>query len=110
MNRMQEWLRRAAKELGLRVHIGHQVSLSAGSTLVAQAYFPDLSNPLGILVFEWSDAVDANAREQLRAMGMGMSTFGETGAEEQFDIDSYREMFSEWGWTGPQERKPRWMA
>jgi hypothetical protein len=107
---MQEWLSRAAKELGLRVHIGHQVALSDGTTLVAQAYFPDLSNPLGILVFEWSDAVDGSARGQLRAMGMGISTFGDPGPEERFDIDSYKEMFAEWGWTGPQDRKPPWMA
>ena len=106
---MQEWLSRAAKELNLRIEVGREVKLSDGRTLTAQVYFPDLSNPGGILVFDWADDVDKKARRELDAKGIGASTFGEPGPKEHFDIDRYREMFSEWGWTGPAKQKPSWM-
>lgn len=109
MNRMQEWLSRAADELGLRIEIGYKIKLSDGRTLVSQAYFPDLSNPQGILIFDWPDAVDASARRELKGMGLGATIFGEPSPKEEFDVGSYKEMFSEWGWTGRPGEKPSWM-
>ena len=109
MNKMQEWLFRASNELGLRAEFNYLVKLGDGSTLTARAYFPHLSNSKGVLIFDWSDKVDASARQELESMGMGMTTFGEPGPNEEFDIGSYIQMFAEWGWTGPEAQKPRWI-
>ena len=109
MNKMQEWLYRASHELGLRVEVDYVVKLADGRSLVAKAYFPHLSNPGGILVFDWSDTVDASARRELAATGIGTSTFGAPSPDEKFDIESYRLMFAEWGWTGPNDEKPPWI-
>lgn len=106
---MQEWLSRAARELDLKVEFDHEVTLPDGRTLVAQAYFPDLGAPRGIAVFEWSDNVDAEARRSLEAMQIGESTFGAPGPNAAFDIDNYKVMFCDWGWTGPDTKKPSWM-
>jgi len=105
---MQEWLARAASELGLRVTIGHTVTLFDGTELVSEALFPDLSNPLGILVFQ--ETPDANARQELVQRGLGISTFSAPLPDQEFDLDSYAGMFAEWGWTGPEELKPAWMS
>lgn len=69
-----------------------------------------LSNPRGILIFDWADEVDAHARRALETMGIGVSTFGEPGSEEKFEIEGYKEMFIDWGWTGPDDEKPQWFA
>lgn len=109
MNRMQEWLARAAKELGLRVEIGRIVILASGRPVVSQALFPDLSCPLGNLVFRSDETPDASTRRELSERGFGISTFSEPRAEGVFDLDSYAEMFAEWGWTGNAAAKPTWM-
>jgi hypothetical protein len=85
------------------------VKLTDGRTLVADAYFPDLSNRSGILIFEWANEPDAAARRELDAMGIGVSIFGAPAQHEEFDVKGYEEMFSEWGWTGRDEAKPPWM-
>jgi hypothetical protein len=109
MNRMQEWLARAATELGLRVQIPHIVKLSHGDTLTAEALFPELGNQKGMLVFSSADKLDTNARRDLLAQGFGISSFSEPLKNEVFDIAHYAEMFAEWGWGADPEKRPGWM-
>jgi hypothetical protein len=108
-NQMQQWLARAAEELGVRALIGYVVTLSDGRQLLSQALFPDFGSALGTLVFRSQDEIDAGIRYQLLAMGFGMSTFSEPLQNEEFDIDSYREMLSEWGWTSEGRKRPDWL-
>src|SRR5262245_34790188 len=103
---MQERLTRAAKELGVRVLLRYVVNLSDGRKLIAQALFPEFGTAFGTLVFRYEDAVDAAARRDLVAQGYGMSTFSESLPNEEFDLDSYREMLMEWGWTSEEAHKP----
>ena len=109
MNRMQEWLVRAASELCVRIELEYVVPLFDGGTLKTQARFPDLGNELGTLVFSSRDSVDVAAKRAALAQGYGISTFAEPGSNEQFDRDSYAEMFAEWGWIGAEGEKPDWM-
>lgn len=109
MNRMQEWLARAAEDLGVCMLISYVVTLSDGRKLTSQALFPDFGNTFGTLVFQSQDAIDASARRDLMTQGYGISTFSEPLPNEEFDIDNYREMFSEWGWTSAEAKKPEWM-
>lgn len=109
MNRMQEYLVRAADELGIRVEVAYPIILSDGRKLISQARFPDLGNASGTLVFCSSDNVDVNARRELKAHGCGISTFSEPLPNEVFDAGNYAEMFAEWGWTGELTSKPSWI-
>jgi hypothetical protein len=106
---MQQFLARAAEELGVRVLIGYTVTLSDGRRLLSQALFPDFGSALGTLVFRSQDEIDAGVRHQLMALGFGISTFPEPGPNEVFDIDSYKEMLSEWGWTSEGRNRPDWL-
>jgi cobalamin biosynthesis protein CobT len=109
MNGMQEWLARAAEELGVRVEVGYAMTLANGRELTSQALFPALGNRLGTLVFSSRDAIDSEARRALASLGYSISSFGEPLPAEAFDIDGYAEMFAEWGWAGKEENKPIWM-
>lgn len=110
MNLMQEWLARAAEELAIRVVIGYAVTLSDGRRLTSQALFPDFGSPFGTLVFRFQDLPNEAARRELVAQGYGMSTFSEPLPHEDFDVDSYAEMFSEWGWTSAEAKRPAWLV
>ena len=110
MNRMQEWLARAAQELGVRIFSAYVAVLSNGKQIPTQALFPDLGGTFGTLVFDSTDVLDPEARRDLVAQGYSISTFSEPLPTEEFDLESYTEMFSEWGWTSNAMQKPAWMS
>ena len=110
MNRMQKWLVQAAQELGLRVVSPYVAVVSNGTQIPAQALFPDLGGAFGTLVFESADVLDAEAIRDVVAQGYSISTFSEPLPKEEFDLESYAEMFSEWGWTSNGMQKPSWMS
>lgn len=110
MSPLQEYLHRAAAELGLRIEIGHAVTLSDGRNLVSQVRFPDLGNSSGTLVFAVEDLVDRSAREELKKRDYAISTMsGAIPKTMVFDIESLKETFSDWGWVGDSSRTPNWM-
>lgn len=109
MSRMHTWLAKAASDLGLRVQVGFNVRLSCGKTIQTQAVFPDLGGESGTLVFTFQQELGSEERQELKSMGFALSTFSEPGEGEQFDLQSYAEMFRAWGWTGSLGEKPRFM-
>jgi len=109
MNRMQQWLARAAEELGVRIVVEYVVHLPDGMAFPVRALFPDLGGALGTLVLDSADTLDASTRRALTDQGFSMSTFSEPLPNEEFDIGSYAEMFAEWGWTSAGRPKPTWM-
>lgn len=109
MSRTQEWLARVAEELGVRIAMGYVAVLSDGTRLPSQGLFPDFGGVFGTLVFDSADVIDAAARRELVAQGYAISTFSEPLQNEEFDVDSYAEMLSEWGWTSNEKQKPSWM-
>ena len=110
MNKMQEHLKMAADQLGLRVIIGPIIKFKSGKKIAFEAYFPDLSNKRGIYVVQFSDAykLDKFDRDELLKSGVGLSTFDCPEENEEFCVESYVEMFREWGWSGNVSDKPEW--
>lgn len=107
MNRMQEWLVRAAEELGVRIFVGYSAKLPDGNSIQTQALFPDLGGPLGTIVI--SEETDASILRHWVRQGFAYSIFSEPLPNEKFDLDNYSEMFSEWGWSSDEGSKPAWM-
>ena len=110
LNRIQEWLARAAAELGVRIVVGYVARLSDETAFPMQALFPDLGGALGMIVLDSADSCDAVTRRRLVAQGFSISTFSEPLANEEFDVGGYAEMFAEWGWTSDDLEKPDWMS
>jgi hypothetical protein len=109
MSRLREYLLRAADGLGLRVETEHTITLPSGTRLEAEAFFPDLGTPAGMAVIR-SDLVGSETiAELLFEMRYPASFIGEPSPAEKFDIDSYAEMFTEWGWCGTTATRPPWM-
>ena len=109
MNRMQEWLVRAAQELGVRVVVAYVAVLTNEKQILTQALFPDLGGAFGTLVFDSTDVLEPENRRGLLAQGYAISAFSEPLPKQEFEVESYAEMFSEWGWTSNAMQKPTWM-
>jgi hypothetical protein len=110
MNRMQEFLARAAQELGVRVFLAYVAVLSNGRQIPTQALFSDLGGTFGTIVFDSTDVPDLESERDLVAQGYSISTYLQPPPTEEFDLESYAEMFSEWGWTSNEMQKPAWMS
>ena len=110
MNRMQEWLARAAKGIGVSLIVGYVARRPDGTSCQTQALVPDLGGTLATIVLDSESQSDALIRRHLFEQGFSVSTFAEPLPNEEFDLDDYAEMFSEWGWAGDQTLKPEWMS
>lgn len=109
MSKLREQMVRAAETLDLRVETDHSITLASGTRLEADAFFPDLGTQAGMAVLR-SDLVGWETIEEvLFEMRYPAAFIAEPSAAEEFDIDSYVAMFSEWGWSGMPESCPAWM-
>jgi hypothetical protein len=108
MKKLAEWLWRACAELSLRVELSFKFTLPNGLEVTAVARIYNLGAANGMLVFASYDEI-RNITKELLAAGYGFSVLDEPSTREEFDLDSFKEMFIDWGWSGELGRKPAWM-
>jgi hypothetical protein len=61
-----------------------------------------------MLLFRTYDEVRDSA-QALLDMGYGYSVIDEPLPDEEFYLESFQEMFRDWGWSGKSGGKPAWM-
>lgn len=91
------------KELGVQVIAPYNITVD-GSQITFTAYFPCFGGHCGMVTDpDWS--VIKPHTDALSAAGFRYSCVSfERGA----DLESLREVLTDWGWTGPPEDKPEW--
>jgi hypothetical protein len=108
MSKRTDWLVETSKRLGVLIDIPYWVTLRDGTRLEAIARIQEIGGIKGMLIFGPS----ANIREQLKqliAEGYGCATLDEPAANENFDIETAKEMLRDWSWCGDPTKKPGWM-
>lgn len=108
MKLLTEWLWRACAELGLRVELGYKLALQDVPDLIAIARIQDLGAANGMLIFGSYDEI-RQAVPRLLDAGYGFSVLDEPANHEEFDIQTFMDLFADWGWSGELGRKPSWM-
>lgn len=94
MSKLTDWLLQACNILGLHVDIGFSITLSDGYKLQAVARIHDIGAVNGMLV-----VLNYNGHlDELIQLGYGYAVLEEPMENEVFDLESYREMFKDWGW------------
>jgi len=109
MTTLQERLARACDELGLHIDLDFVASLPSGRQVLALVRIADLGGTNGILIVRSFDEVRALS-DELLAAGYGYSVLSEPNRDEEFDLESFVEMFSEWGWAGGERARPTWLV
>lgn len=109
MSRLQDFLRRACRELGLIIVTPFSLYLRDGVRIDAIALLPQLGAQKGMIVL--GDVSDlSELASDIVSMGYGYSIMGEPAPSEEFDLESFRDVFLDWGWVAvPGQEKPRWM-
>jgi hypothetical protein len=108
VNRLPQWLWRACAELGLRAELDFTLQLAAVPLLTAIARVSNLGAPKGMLIFGDGEHIRP-FETRLLSEGYGFSVLEEPPADEKFDVEVFRVMFRDWGWTGELSAKPDWM-
>jgi hypothetical protein len=108
MIRLQADLQRAARELGLRIVTQCVLDLRPGRQIQAVAILPQLGAPEGMVIFEHFEEL-AGLGHELTEAGFGYCVLSDPLPSEAFDLNSFIEMFSDWGWAATGETRPDWM-
>jgi hypothetical protein len=105
---LAESLSRACSELGLKIELDFVLQVAAGVSLTTIARIPELGARQGMLIFTSFDEVEPFT-ERLAELGYGFSVLSERRRDEPFDLESKKEMFRDWGWSGARRERPKWM-
>jgi len=108
MKKLLSWLVQACDELGLDVDREFTVTLDGKYVIHAVVRVRDLGAENGMLVVSDYDEVKAHLAEITKA-GYGFSVLDEPSALEEYDLDTYAQMFRDWGWSGVETQRPLWM-
>ena len=108
MTNLQTFLHRACQELGLTILVPFLLTVRDGIQIKAQALLPQLGAAKGMIIVNRYDDLRGMAQD-LQRIGYGYSVLDEPLPAEEFDLESYAELFSDWGWGNVNERKPDWM-
>lgn len=104
------WLFRACNELGLSVDFGYVLRVGdEGRELHPLARVIGLGAPNGMLLFSSAMELQGGVSEEILHADYGYSVVDEPRPDEQFDLESFQEMFSDWGWCGDKSKRPDWV-
>lgn len=106
MTRLEDWLSRACNALGLQADIPFVANIENEHGVRAVARIHNLGANNGMLVVRSYEDVRPHAKELAKA-GYGYSVLDEPRSDEAFDLDTFKEMFLDWGWMGPETERPR---
>jgi hypothetical protein len=109
MSKLVDWILRASKELGLFAEAHFALTASSGEPLKSIVRIYNVGARNGMLVFPCYEEIQGHERE-LVAAGYAYSVMDEPRAAEEFNLESFKEMFIDWGWTGDVAAMPTWMV
>lgn len=98
MTRQEIYLKRACDEVGLTVDLGFDVACPDGHAIRSVARIRDIGDDNGMLIFNHAKEMWAY-RECLTTLGYGYTAYDEPGEDSVFDLESYKELFRDWGWN-----------
>lgn len=108
MNRLANEISQACDALGLCADIGFSLVFSNGHEIQAIARIRYVGAENGMLVVSNYDEVK-NYADEICQKKYGFSVLDEPLDNEMLDLDSYMDMFRDWGWCADMAQKPNWM-
>jgi hypothetical protein len=93
---LQERLKSACAAFGLQAAIPAEIGLPSGKRIDAKALIHGLGGAAGMIIVTSFDQIE-DALKELQQQGYGFSVLSEPNDKQTFDIESYREMFEDWG-------------
>jgi len=98
-------IERACAELGLEIIAPFDLEIDENLTIHFAALLPQLGGEKGMLVAAKYD------EEKFQRIGpeYGYSCFDVHNETGRYNVESFKETFSDWGWNSTETEKPDWM-
>lgn len=94
----------ACAALGLRLDLEFVITID-GVEIKTVALIHEIGGPNGMLVLT---SYDREYADKLVELGYGYSVMSEQSENTVFDLDSWIEVFNDWGWSGEEGKEPSW--
>ncbi|NOT14540.1 MAG: hypothetical protein HOP21_02965 [Methylotenera sp.] len=95
MTKLQHELLMACSSLSLEIILDYKLELPLSKAVLSVAFIPNLGDVNGILIFT---KYDPTITKELIENGYAYSVLEELSLESVYDLDSYIEMFKDWGY------------
>jgi hypothetical protein len=99
--------RRVSDDLALDIATPFEAVLLDGTKLSVSAFVRNFGPPRGMLIAAEQDQLKGCEKKIIES-GFGYST-NLGNAPEQYDRASMIDVLNDWGWSGPEERRPAWV-
>lgn len=104
---IQFW-KRAARDLQIEIETPFRLALPGGANLYASALVKDFGPRRGMVVDADYSIISPHI-PALKEQGFGYcGNLG--GAPDTYDRAGMIEVLADWGWSGPSDKKPIWLA
>lgn len=108
MTTLEKWILSACEVLELNVDFGFSLDVGEGHEIRAIARVRNVGSTNGMLVVSHYEEVRPFA-DAINRAGYGYAVLDEPRPDERFDLESFKEMFGDWGWFGSDAQRPRWL-
>ena len=99
MTMLENSLMRACQASGLHVDLGFVAAIGDRKTIQSVARIRGVGAENGMLIFRQYDEV-RSCLSEVKQAGYGFAVLDEPRDDEAFDLQSFQEMFRDWGWLG----------
>lgn len=100
---IQAW-QMAVQDLGIEIVVPFALTLKSGVRVQADLLVKDFGPTL--VATEAAEETFRRLGDQIAAEGYGYSML--CGEELSYDREHFIEILNDWGWTGPENRRPAW--
>lgn len=100
---MNNW-EKAKKDLGLDISFSNELKVE-DDLLHIEIILKNFGAPKGMIIVREYNKIK-NYVDALNQNGWGYSALS---LGNKYDRESFIEMLSDWGWTGPENEKPNWL-
>lgn len=107
LNKTDVWAE-AARDLNLNIEAPFSVCLENGELLNAAFVVREFGDKNGMLVFRDSSQV-SNYGNRITDLGFSYSIIREPKNKVNYCKETFVNILSDWGWTGPHEEEPDWL-
>lgn len=106
MSALETSWKHATEQLGISIISPFEVAVPGGQAVCGEFLVEHFGGDNGTIVVTRYERVKPFI-DKLATLGYGFSVLSEDG---DYSVDGIAEMLSEWGWTGSDRERPRWLA
>lgn len=105
---IEKFWKRAGVDLGIKIEAPFDLALKDGSVLRFEVLVKDFGAKLGMLITTDHTKIK-KSKEELESLEYGYSVMSDYSTEDSYNLEGFKYMLKDWGWSGNPELAPVWL-